>query len=350
MKKELLLSVLHAYKGERTIYGAFHILQGKKTAQSIQDGHFFSVLPFYNLLPDLTRQEVDDLTHTLESNGLIRRTEEDKAILTKQGERSVHRFTEDHDFISDLNGWKYLRQTSIFWLRLTLLIQTATHIKANQPRFIPITNHRDSQQWVKNHLQRYQGGVDALLDDIYKDISSYLQTCRSEQAQAFVMQLSSPAQVGLTLHQISQTLNLDSIKTNILHKATLHRLFNACEDGAFPSLYACMGGKENQTFSTETALKTAQLMKQGLKMDQIIQARGLKQSTIEDHIVEIALYDTSFSIEPYVSDQEIAAIVKASMELQTLKLKELRSVLGDDYTYFKIRMALTRKDPSYGAS
>ena len=55
---------------------------------------------------------------------------------------------------------------------------------------------------------------------------------------------------------------------------------------------------------TDSAQQTAQLYEQGYSMEQIVQMRKLKQSTIEDHFVELAMYEPNFSIGPFVSYDE----------------------------------------------
>ena len=56
--------------------------------------------------------------------------------------------------------------------------------------------------------------------------------------------------------------------------------------------------KTNLTFSTE---KTYALLKQGYSVTDIMSIRKLKKSTIEDHLVELAIHMKEFSIDPYVS-------------------------------------------------
>lgn len=350
MKEELLLTVLHAFKGERTIYGALHILQGTKSAQAIQDCHFFSLFSYYHLFPKITRAEVESLVKRLEEKGLLNVTEDDRAQLTNKGINHTLQFLQRHPFLKQLNGWKYLRLTESFWLRLTLLIQTFTHLKVGHTQFIPLTSNKEIQVWVKNQVRNQHEQVDLFLENVYSDIAAFLHTCTEKQAQTFVMQLSSPVQIGLTLFQTAAKLNLESDHITILHKATLHKLFDALHEGAFPALYPCIDGIEKQYFTTETAAKTAQLIKQGLTIEQVVRKRELKRSTIEDHLVELALYDSAFSIKPYLTADDYHTIVKASKNLDTFKLKQLRTHLGDQFSYFKIRLALTRKDSSYGPS
>lgn len=347
MKEELLLTMLSAYNGERTIYGAQHILQGKKSAQSIQDGHFFSLLPYFHLFPQITREEVEQLVTSLEFKQLITLSDDHRATLTDNGKAKVKSFKQEHAFIHQLDGWKYLKLTESFWLRLTLSIQTLTQLQLNHTAFIPITSKREIQKWVKQHLPKTKLQQQKELDSLYHELFTFLESCSDLEAKIFVAQLSSPSQIGLTTFQLADQLHVHEDYVYVLHRATLHKLFRALLNTQYPALRPFIGELQEHHFSTETANKTSELLKQGLTIDEIVEKRRLKRNTIEDHIVELALYDPSFSIRPYITKADYQQIIAAAETLNTLKLKQLREYVGSSISYFMIRIALTRKDSSY---
>ena len=71
-------------------------------------------------------------------------------------------------------------------------------------------------------------------------------------------------------------------------------------------------------------------------------------NTIYDHIVEIALHDDNFPIEPFVSREKQDEIFKAAEKLKTRKLKLIKEAVGEDIDYFQIRLALTKRHRSNG--
>lgn len=93
---------------------------------------------------------------------------------------------------------------------------------------------------------------------------------------------------------------------------------------------------------TTSTHKTLELVQKGFSIDQIAHIRSLKKATIEDHIVELSIHEPSFSIEPYVSSEEQQAIHEIAFQLQTNKLKLIKENLEHPFTYFQIRLALTR--------
>lgn len=349
MKKELLLVVLHAFNGERSIYGAFHILQGKKTAQSIQDTHLYSLHPYFQIAPYISREEIDSLAQELETDHFIS-LQGEVAKLTDQGIKHSQSFLKEHRYLLDLNGLKFLNQTDELWLKLTLFIQTFTQLSNNQTSFVPVTFNHSIQKWVKRQLHHTPQDVSKIVQQLYDECERFLATCSTEQAEIFVLQLSSPSQVGLTTEQIATRLKLEPFTIQVMHKATLHRLLFQMTTGEYELLALFRGAESKQHFSTATSQKTAQLLKVGLDIEQIMKKRGLKRSTIEDHLVELALNDPEFSIEQYVTVEETIAVKRAALKLNSFKLKDLREQLGGKLTYFQIRLALTRKDYINGFS
>ncbi|MEK1830637.1 helix-turn-helix domain-containing protein [Priestia megaterium] len=80
----------------------------------------------------------------------------------------------------------------------------------------------------------------------------------------------------------------------------------------------------------------------GKKLEEIAYIRRLKESTIEDHIAELALFVPSFSIDAYVSPKQQEKIISAFEGLRTNKLKVIKEEVKDDVTYFQIRLVLAK--------
>ena len=69
--------------------------------------------------------------------------------------------------------------------------------------------------------------------------------------------------------------------------------------------------------------------------------RRLKKSTIEDHLVELALHNKEFSIDPYISIEKQQQIQKAVKKLNSKQLKHIyHEVKNADY--FEIRLVLAK--------
>lgn len=96
-------------------------------------------------------------------------------------------------------------------------------------------------------------------------------------------------------------------------------------------------------FSLSTK-KTYQLWRQGRSLDEIATIRNLKVATIEDHFVEIALRERDFSIEIFMEKNKIKHVQRIIETLQTRKLRVLKQAVGEEISYFEIRLVLAQME------
>ena len=71
---------------------------------------------------------------------------------------------------------------------------------------------------------------------------------------------------------------------------------------------------------------------------------NLKVATIEDHFVEIALREKDFSIEMFMEKEKVDKVIKVIEALQTRKLRVLKQAVGEDISYFEVRLVLARME------
>nr|WP_281384380.1 helix-turn-helix domain-containing protein [Listeria portnoyi] len=86
---------------------------------------------------------------------------------------------------------------------------------------------------------------------------------------------------------------------------------------------------------TSSARKTWQLAEQGVLFENMAAIRRLKESTIQDHIVEIAATIPGFNVLSWVDSEMIAAI----SQQQWRSLKDIKQAFPA-LDYFQIRLAL----------
>jgi uncharacterized protein YpbB len=92
---------------------------------------------------------------------------------------------------------------------------------------------------------------------------------------------------------------------------------------------------------TQSTEKTFQLLNQGYSIADIVNTRQLKKGTIEDHIVELALKISGFSIEPFVTVEKQNQIKKVINETMTKQLRLIQNNV-QGATYFEIRLVLAK--------
>ncbi len=336
--QQIILQIFHKLNQERTISAPFHLLKGKRSGQTIQDVGIYQLHNFFGILPKLSRNKYDE-----EITNLI-----DKQII-KVNEEGYYELL-SNDIVMDqfgFDGWHYRGNEHIFFARLSLIIQSLSHKNAGMMSFIPIQKDEMIQHWVRNFLltNNYQeGNVHELL---MKEMIHSLDNTNLDESikNILINRLSGYNVAGFTWQQLSHFENKSEMDVQLLYIAGLHSWLNKIisEPDNYPLLNVVAQNVRINISLTGSAFQSAQLFLQGYSIEQISKMRGLKMSTIEDHIVELAMNEPHFSIEQFISPQDIQLVSTAIEDYNTRKLKVLHEVLPH-LSYFQLRLALARGD------
>ncbi len=323
--------------------GAFYLLQGKRSAQTIQDAAFYQALPLFGIFPNMEYSEFEKIAEKLEQTGLIESREKAHS-LTEKGKGVLQNWLDKNEYIDQFNGWKYGRIAPVFWERFTLFIQTLSHIEEGK-RFVPITDNPAVQRFVKQHLPKTKEARMNVRRDLYSQCVQLISTQSLLQQEVFVWQLSRPGRVGSTKTQLANQLNIPLEEMSIRHASMVHGLIQAIQADSltYPLLKVFIEMERTIIFGTVSAQKTARLLTQISDVNELAKFRKLKKATIEDHLVELALFNESFQISTYVEPLKQTLIEQVSNNEQTLKLKKIHERLEKQVSYFEIRLVLARK-------
>lgn len=339
----IILYCLDKLNGERTIYSIYHLLNGKKSSQTIQDAHLFQLGALFQTCPSLERADLDEKIKHLEKQGLIQEKEELHYIVTDEGASALAAQLQKTPIPSTLNGWKLHDKSALFWERLSLLVQVVSQLSHNNSHYIPIQRRRAAHIWLKKALREAKMDKKALAAGLYGELEALLESYRETDPSIIVLRLTGAGHIGLTSEQAAEAMNFDSDYYRFCFLSILHYLIvRIMEDrSSFPVLRLLFTGEESSIPLTQSAQKTYMMLKQGVCLDKIIQARGLKRSTIEDHIVELALNVEGFSIDPYVQAEKQELIRSAAMNAESRQLKHIRRLAGGA-EYFEIRLVMAK--------
>lgn len=339
----IVLYCLQRIKGERTIYSVLHILNGKKSAQTIQDIHIFELMPFFQTCPNLSRAEFDRIISALKEQKWTAagKTFQHYDINPKQ-EDEFARLLIEYPIPTHLNGWKYHRIAVGFWERLALSVQVASHLSKGDNRYMPIQRNIVVQAWMKQALQNYAGDRQSLNEQLYQELAD----CLDDEAvlpEYLVCRLTGSEHIGLTPEQAAANLGIDRSYYELYFLSLLHfmlkKILSAKEK--FPFLRQMVMDDNTAYILTNSTKATYEYIQKGLSLDEISTMRRLKMSTIEDHIAELVLNIPDFSIEEYVSLDKIAKIKKIAEVTASKSLKQIKQQLPE-VSYFEIRIVLAK--------
>ncbi|SDW17752.1 Uncharacterized protein YpbB [Marinococcus luteus] len=335
-QEAMILIALKRLRGERTDASAYHLLSGKRSSQTITDAKWFQSKDLFGALPALDKPQFESITSSFYQRGWLEAggvpgAEASAAIEPRE------KIVEEAGF----DGWTYRDTGRQFWRRIALLIQTLSHLYQQKKQFVPIIQDVAAQQWVKRKLGAWGPEKYTVMTRLYEEMTDCLHELKEVQAFIFAYRLTGAETLGKTTEQIARLQGMEKAEIEYLFQGTVHALIKKAETHPGTVLHECLDAGGNPQL-TVTAEKTLDFINKGLSLEGIAHARRLKESTIEDHFVEIAGEIEGFSIDDLVPPEQQEAIRRTAASLDTFKLKALKEQLDSDVTYFAIRLALAK--------
>jgi len=337
----IILDCLYKIKINRSIYGIYHLLTGKKSIQSVHDARIFQLEKYYGVHLTLTREHFMHIIDGMVKDGVLTEGDNELYFVTDAGKNRLAVF-QSTTIYKYLNGLSFSAMERHFRDRLYLLVQTYSNILVNNYSFIPVIDSQEITKWVKDFYRRhYQSNTP---DRLYLELHQLLSSLPKKEADIFVDRLSGYQYYGLSMDQLALKYKLSKDDITIYLTGITHELIKLVgqQKEIYPILSQLMKGFEQQKFITNTANQTYQLLQRQFSLEKIGQIRNLKLNTIYDHIVEIALYDSNFQIDYYVTKQEQEEIIDAIQKNNTFKLKTIKESCDSSISYFQIRLVLAR--------
>ena len=340
----VMLECLHKINGERTIYSIYHLLTGKKSSQTIQDAHLYQLTHLFKTHPGLKRREYDSMISVIDKKDYLHFLDNpQKCQLTDVGRQALHTFFNRRPLPQYINGWKYQDASIHLWQRLTLIIQVTSHLVRENNRYYPIQRNPDTYLWAKNFFKSFKGSRDNLSKSLYKELHAIFSGEFPENPLFIVSRLSGYEWIGLTSKQTAEQNGLEETEYRFRFINCLHYMIQAIisEKTVFPVLYSLLSDVFQPVPYTRSTLRTYDLLRQNMTIDQIAAIRSLRQSTIEDHIIEIALSDQFFVIDDFIEPSVATEILQFAKRLGQKKLKPIKEQF-QHVSYFQIRLVLAK--------
>jgi uncharacterized protein YpbB len=337
--ESIILNCLKQLNRERTIYSVYHLLNGKKSSQTIQDAHLFSLKKYFGIYEHLTRDAFDEIYHMMEAKKWLISDGEQRYSLTTSGMELL----DNHQMPKYIYGWSYHQIANLFWGRLSLFIQVVSNLSFGEARYIPIQKDKEVHIWIKSVLRDIPISRKELGSITYLELMECFNGAKDIDPALLVFRLTGFQSIGLTHAQAAKQLNLNLHDYHIGFINTLHFLIQKIsESGTHFKILPCLIKDLIQADElTLSSRKTQKLLNLGYTLEKISNIRNLKLSTIEDHLVELALNVEDFSLETYVDKELMKRILEISRQKGTKQLKVIREEAADA-TYFQIRLVIAK--------
>lgn len=347
MTKYLSVIILHAciqMQHVRSYAAVYHLIQGKKSIQTLQDAKLFDLGTILGIYKRLSIRDFKQELRLLQQYSLI----EDDAY----HEKMIHvtdlgkKWLEEADgkyIISRFHGLDLSGKDDVFMRRLMLLIQTLANTQKGNMSFIPVADSKVISSWVRSFYYKHTGGQRQLLSNIYTDMLIALSGLSERDCALFVDHLTGFNHYGLSTAQLAEKYHLNSHDVVLLLLSVCHHMIHHISTAKqnFTVLQHILGARQTkQTSITSTANKTYDLYQNGVQLEDIARLRRLKINTIYDHIVEIALYNPHFNIDPFVPKDLQHAIATVVQNNPSFRLSKIKEQVAKEVSYFQIRLVL----------
>jgi uncharacterized protein YpbB len=340
----LILACIQKINGERTSYSIYHLLRGKKSSQTIQDAHLFNMTNLFQTFPQLSRNDFDEVVRDLLTKNYIQIVNVDKFKVTSLGSTYLDNAFSEMPIPRVLNGWKYHSIQDDFWKRLSLFIQVCSNLINFESSYIPIQNDMKTVDWVKAILLKLNKNREELSEELLHEVICCLKDGEEMMAEVIVWRLTGYKQIGLTSIQVAELLKMDINYFHLQFLNSIHFMINRITSNRnqFPILQNLLIDYQKPIILTNSSLVTYRYLRLGYNIEEIASVRNLKTSTIEDHVVEIALNDSDFVLEPFVPIEVENKIREAINKIKSKQLKMIRQELKENISYFQIRLVQAR--------
>ncbi|PTL40394.1 hypothetical protein C6Y45_00355 [Alkalicoccus saliphilus] len=333
----LFLEVLSKMNGVRTVSGPLHLLKGKRSSQTIQDIGLFQCDKWAAALKHVPYSRLRKVEEQLYVHNMVH-TENKSAFLTEKGYNYLNKHREImHNLQFNGRKWEWDNEAEIFWQRLSLLTQAVSHKQYKNSSYLPVYAPYEVKYYVKNILR--QNNSNNLAEELFHFLNIHLKEAGEERAELFMARLSGYNYTGRTFFQL-ENQNAPVVLTYLEFRSIIHQMLEDLESSP-AELYGLFPVKEAASQVTASAAITGKAVKEGRSLQETARFRKLKESTIEDHLVELAMHDPSFEYERFISSTILANIFEAvEKHSGERKLKDIRESLGKKVSYFHIRLAL----------
>lgn len=328
-KQLILLYMWNKLEGERSIAGCYHMLTGKKSAQSIQDAWLYGFSSWYGLFSDWSKPVIQSVEQAVQ----------ERKIELKEVIQLLQPFDfENRAFLAKQVEWTGMEAVS-FSKKFRLLSQVVSHYLTNQPKYIPVIKDIKIQQAVKHFWQSLADKY-TFSRQFRHEIYGFLEQLEDDLLATLVVERLSGYQIyGKTFQQLASKTKIPEAILELYYYQVMLLLMEFGRKHKL-SFLPLIGKGEKRKALTSSAQKTYHLLKKGYDVAEISKRRQLKENTIEDHLIEIAIHLNDVDFSRFVSAELMAQVLALMDRLKTRKLSLLKEHFPSEISYFQLRLAL----------
>ncbi|AMB93448.1 hypothetical protein ACWOE5_09100 [Aerococcus sanguinicola] len=272
---EILVKVITSCQG-LTPNSTYQVLIGKRTPSTLYFAKKHQLEAYFGLFPQLKKSDWGQ-------------------VLAQQASRQDYSNTK----LSFLAALLDYRQGMVFpqsrqkrYEAYLLLVQAASQLAYGQKRYVTVTQDWEVQQFVKAYFSQLRiQGREAFTASFYQEWARLLEDWPQDQADFLLSQFSGHDLPALAAEDWLDLLQGQAF--SLARQFVLGRLDQALEsaEGCPYLIYFKKGLDRRFPAWKPSADLTLKGLDQGASLAEVQARRGLKASTLADHLIEVAIFD-----------------------------------------------------------
>lgn len=261
------------FRKEKTIQ---NILKGKKTVANLYAAKKYNLLNFIGLYKNIDQ---------IKPNRSLFDSNNGEMKLNQRGMTVKKEFEKMLNFRAIVNNSYY--DIYEFKRRFLLILQIMSEFYHHNNLYLPIENQNYRRfyvkQWFHNLNDKHEAAV-----ELKNKLTSFLESLLPIEAEIFSQTFVGYNNHGKTIFQISEENGISNRLVQLIEFNVCCQMIDFFHDS---TTYSVIVNDVSKSIVNKNALKTLTFLEKNYSIKQIMDKMKSKKSTIQEHILELAIYD-----------------------------------------------------------
>lgn len=301
-----------------------HVLRGKRTASMFYLTEVNHWHHGFSIEKRIEKTDLKKIIHMFLQKNLLMKKEEGY-LLTNKGKDQLTTYFDEHYF-PKTTEFSNLSLYRLFWERIQLFTQVFSEYSYQNTQYVPIIKNPIHQENIRKLFSTGKKNIDGFFNQWVEEQNLVFQTMDTEKSDILANILTGHNEVGKTRTQIAKELAMGEYEFNFYLRDLLEEVLEIIKSNRkqYPLNYEIVMQLNEEVFLglSQSTYQTYRMLKQGLSITQIARKRQLKESTVKEHILELAFIIKGFPVQAFVSDKLYTDLYKEFQNHSDYRFKQ----------------------------
>lgn len=336
-------------KESRKSKSLYHIFTGKRTVSVMIQSLKYELGGYFGMFPKLKWKYLEKIIEFMVQENLLIIVEEGYC-LTEKGFHQCADFFQLHTRIDQSQQIRYIRMIPEFKKRSLFLVQVLSEMSHQNKEYFPLLEGLEEQNWLKSFLKNINLEREDVPAIYGREWLTLFEELQINQKNIFMEQFEGYGYIRKTSRQVAEEYDLDESEVIIIWQQTWVQIIHYLE--GFPKDFTVLSKinsqLKNQGYLWSSSVhETFLLLSHGVKQVDLSNRRRLKDSTINDHITELAILYSRFPFESFLKEQQIDYVKQYQKQNSSLDYKDIKKEFPE-ITFFESRLMQVMSEVTSG--